>query len=119
MNQLSFLDIEKSKPDGQILRDRGMRKSLQHAEEVEDGWNVKALDFLYIYAKRNPGRFSGEMVRIEAKGIVLEPPSLRAWGGILASGARRGWIHQTGYVKVTNPRAHRANAALWESLICR
>lgn len=119
MNQLSFLDIEKPKPDGEILRDRGMRKAMRHAEEVEEGWNVKALDFLYLYAKKYPGRFSGEMVRIEAGGIVPEPPSLRAWGGILANGARRGWIHQVGYIKVDNPNAHRANAALWESLICR
>lgn len=117
MNQLSFFDIKKSRSDGQILRDRGMKRALQHAEEVDEGWNVKALGFLYIYAKNHPGRFSGEMVRIEARGTVLEPPSLRAWGGILATGARRGWIRQVGYIHVDNPRAHRANAALWESCL--
>jgi len=118
MNQLSFLNIEKPKPDGQVLRDRGIRKAIQHAEEVGDGWQTKALDFLYIYAKKNPGKFSGEMVRLEAKGIVPDPPCLRAWGAILLTGSRRSWIHQVGYIKVNNPAAHRANAALWQSLIC-
>jgi len=119
MNQLSFLDIEKTKPNGADLRNRGMKRALQHAEELEEGWNVKALDFLYVYAKKNPGRFSGEMVRLEAKGIVPDPPSLRTWGAVLLQGSRRGWIKQVGYTKVTNPAAHQANAALWESLINR
>jgi hypothetical protein len=96
-----------------------MKRAQQHAEEVEEGWNIKALDFLYLYAKRYPGKFSGEMVRLEARGIVPDPPSLRAWGGILANAARRGWIRQVGYIKVKNPNAHQANAALWESLIYR
>jgi hypothetical protein len=119
MNQLAFFDIQKSKPDGQDLRDRGMKRALQHAEDVEDGWNIKALDFLYVYAKSHPGKFSGEMVRLEAEGTVPKPPCLRAWGGILANAARRGWIRQVGYTKVTNPDAHQANAALWESLIIK
>jgi hypothetical protein len=119
MNQLAFFDIHKSKPDGQDLRDRGMKRAQQHAEDVEEGWNIKALDFLYIYAKKHPGKFSGEMVRLEADGIVPKPPSLRAWGGILAGAARRGWIRQVGYVKVKNPAAHQANAAQWESLLIR
>ncbi len=118
MNQLSFLDIQKSKPDGQALRDRGIKKAIQHAEEVGDDWQVKALDFLYLYARNHSGKFSGEMVRLEAKSIVPDPPCLRAWGAILLTGSRRSWIQQVGYIKVNNPAAHRANAALWESLIC-
>ncbi len=57
------------------------------------------------------------MVRLEAKGIVPEPPSLRAWGAVLLSAAKRGWIRQVGYVHVDNPKAHKANAALWESCL--
>jgi len=114
VNQLSFLDIEKPKPTGELLRDRGIKKALDHVEEVHNDWQRIALDFLYLYA-RDHHRFSGEMVRMEAKGIVPEPPSLRAWGGILMGASKRGWIKQVGYVQVDNPKAHKANAALWES----
>jgi len=110
MNQLSFLDIQKPKPTGELLRDRGIKKALDHAEEIHDQWSKTALDFLYLYA-RNHRRFSGEMVRLGAKGIVSDPPSLRAWGAILLQGARKGWIKQIGYIHVENPKAHKANAA--------
>jgi hypothetical protein len=114
MTQLSFFDIQKQKPTGMDLRNRGIKRAVEHAEDIHDEWQAKALDFLYIYAKKHD-KFSGEMVRQEAKGVVSDPPSLRAWGAILLQGARRGWISQVGYVQVNNPKAHRANAALWES----
>ena len=118
MTQLSFFDVQKTKPSGEMLRDKGVRRAAEHAEEIHDDWQKKALDFLYIYA-RSHGRFSGEMVRQEGRGIIPEPPSLRAWGAVILSGAKHGWIRQAGYVHVDNPKAHRANAALWESLIQR
>jgi len=116
MNQLSFLDIEKPKPSGELLRDKGIHRAVQHAEEIHNDWQRTALDFLYIYA-RNHDRFSGEMVRMEAKGIVPEPPSLRAWGAVLLQGARKGWIERIGTIHVTNPRAHACFASEWESNI--
>jgi hypothetical protein len=53
------------------------------------------------------------MIRMAAKEIVPEPPSLRAWGSVLLTAARRGWIKQVGYIKVENVKAHRTPAALW------
>ncbi len=116
MNQLSFLDIEKPLPTGEILRDKGIKKALDHAEDVHNGWQAKAVDFLYIYA-RDHHRFSGEMVRMEAKGIVPDPPSLRTWGAVLLTGARKGWIRRVGTIHVTNPKAHACFASEWESNI--
>jgi hypothetical protein len=116
LNQLSFFNIQKSKPDGADLRDKGIARAVQHAEEIHEKWQAKALDFLYIFA-RNHDRFSGEMVRVESKGVVPDPPSLRAWGSVLLSGSKRGWIKQIDYIKVVNPKAHRTPAALWESLL--
>jgi len=118
MNQLSFFDIEKPKPDGVTLRDKGIRMAIEHAEDLHEGWQGKALEFLEGFVKENRGRkFSGEMVRLTAKGVLEDPPSLRAWGSILLYGARRGWIKQVGWIRVENPLAHRTPAALWEGCL--
>jgi hypothetical protein len=103
-------------PTGKELKRKGMKKALNHAEDINDGWSERALNFLEWYCKSHH-RFSGEMVRIEAKGNIPNPPSLRAWGSVLLSGCRRGWITQVGFVHVKNVKAHCANAALWESKI--
>ena len=103
-------------PTGRDLRDRDMARALKHTEKINNGWQENALSFLKEYCKTHH-RFSGEMVRIEAKGIVPEPCSLRTWGAVLLSGSRKGWIRQVGYVHVSNPMAHNANAALWESRV--
>jgi len=116
MNQLSFLDIEKPKPTGAVLRDKGIKRAVQHAEGIYNDWQRTAMDFLYLYA-RDHDRFSGEMVRMEAKGIVPDPPSLRTWGAVLLQGARKGWIRRVGTIHVTNPRAHACFASEWESNI--
>ena len=105
-------------PTGRDLRDRDMARALKHTEKINNGWQEKALSFLEEYC-RTHHRFSGEMVRIEAKGIVPEPCSLRTWGAVLLTGSRRGWIRQVGYVHVSNPMAHNANAALWESRVVK
>ncbi len=56
--QLSFFDIQKPKPTGEILRDKGIQKAIQHAEDTCDQWQIKALAFLEAYAM-NHHRFSG------------------------------------------------------------
>ena len=124
-DQLKLFDIENpgpagrpQMPDGRDLRDKGIKKAVEHAEDVSDGWSVQAIAFLEEYI-RDHRQFSGEQVREEARGRIPEPPSLRAWGGVLLAGSKRGWIKQVGYIHVENPRAHRANAALWESRLFR
>ena len=102
--------------DGRHLRDKGIARAAQHAEDVEPDWQEKALDFLRTFAQER-SLFSGEMVREASHASVPEPPHLRAWGAIMLTAAKRGWIVKDGYIQVQNPRAHRANAALWKSRI--
>ena len=112
-----FFNDSPPPPTGRDLRDRDMAQALKHTEKINNGWQERALCFLEEYC-RTHYRFSGEMVRIEAKGIVPEPPSLRTWGAVLLTGSRRGWITRVGFVTVENPNAHRCLASQWESLKC-
>jgi hypothetical protein len=76
-----------------------------------------AYAFLKRYARLHD-IFSGEEVRVAAYEHAVPPsPSDRAWGGVIKKAAHEGVIRQIGYIKVRNPRARRANAALWESCI--
>lgn len=101
---------------GETLRDAGIKKAVDHADEVKGGWSTLALTFVEHYAMNN-SIFSGEKVRGASAGIVPEPPHLRAWGGVILKAAKRGIICKRGYVQVENPNAHRANATLWQSNI--
>ena len=115
MNQLSFLNLDKPTPTGEVLKDIGIRKSIKHTEDICPGWMTQALDFLYLYALKH-NRFSGEMVRVGSKGFVPEVNG-RAWGAVLLNGVRKGWIRRVGTIHVTNPKAHCCFASEWESCL--
>ena len=100
--------------EGIRKRDEGMARALAHAEDVEEDWSKKALRFVYQYAKTHD-EFTGEMIRNASSDLVPRPPHLRSWGAIIVKAVKAGWIRQIGFTHVINPKAHRANAALWRS----
>jgi hypothetical protein len=81
-------------------------------------WSKIALKFLYAYARKHE-IFSAEMVRNAADEKVPRPASLRSWGAIMIKGSKLGWIKQCGFTKVINPKAHMANATIWESCLMK
>lgn len=102
------LDIFQS----EINRDKGIKKALDSAEELNDGWANQAFIFLRNYIKSN-NHFMAEEVRKASEGIVPNPPSERAWGGIIVRARKEKLIKRIGYQNVTNPKAHRTPAAVW------
>lgn len=97
---------------GEDLRDEGIQQALTHADETAERWSEIAFDFLKRYMLDNPV-FMAENVREAATGIVPEPPSKRAWGGILVRAAKEGLISRMGFRNVKNARAHCTPATLW------
>ena len=101
--------------DGRLMRDAGIAQSITHADEVCEKWSEKAYRFLQWYIQHNK-EFMTEDVRIASEYIIEIPPSERAWGGVIVRACKAGLIKQIGYRKVTNARAHMANAALWKTI---
>ena len=97
---------------GKQLRDIGMHQASSHAEKICEAWNEKAYRLLVKFISCN-NEFTCEQFRSWAENQIETPPSLRAYGGIINRAAHNQLIEQDGTVKVTNPKAHRANAALW------
>ena len=99
---------------GKELRDAGIKTAVEHADAVqpEPKWSDLAYSFLEQYIQTRQ-KFMTEEVRAASEGIVPEPPSLRAWGGIVVRAANRGLIEKAGYQEVQNPKAHRTPSSVW------
>lgn len=97
---------------GKKLRDEGIKKSYDNAENKNNEWGKFAYLFLLEYIKTNK-EFMAEDVRVASEGIVSEPPSKRAWGAIFVLAKKNKIIKSIGFCSVKNPKAHRTPATLW------
>ncbi|HRG36916.1 MAG TPA: hypothetical protein PK289_00130 [Bacteroidia bacterium] len=100
---------------GSELRDKGISNAIGHAEFKNPGWNEQAYEFLLKYIK-TVDEFMAEDLREAAKGIVIEPPSLRAWGGVIVRASKQKLIKRTGFRNVTNAKAHATPASVWSKI---
>jgi len=81
-NQISLFDIvsEAIKPEGGILRDEGMKRSVDKADATNYNWSIKAYNKLQDYLRENSEPFLTEDFRAWAFSYGLEePPSNRAF----------------------------------------
>lgn len=98
--------------NGKELKQDGINQSAENAEFNHPGWAEEALSFVVGMAVKH---FMTEDVRMIAyKNGLPRPPHERAWGGVIQGAVKKGLIKQVAYGKVKNPRAHQANAAVWE-----
>jgi len=111
MMQKEFFDQDLNLAES--LRDHGINKALESANETHDDWSEKALQALIQFANEVNDEFMVEDVRNWAS-WVPEPPSKRAWGAVAVKAAKAGIIKKTGYGLTTNPKAHRTPATLWQ-----
>lgn len=97
---------------GDQLRDRGMMMAEEHANEISEAWSELCYKLLLQYAS-TVREFQCEDFRAWCKGKLPDPPSLRAYGSVVRQAAVNRVIETLGTAKVSNPKAHRANAAVW------
>lgn len=109
------LDIDKAIQE----RDKGIEKALASAECANPGWKDRAYEFFKTWLSRwaSGHKFLMEDFRLSAEIQGLpQPPSNRAYGGLAVKAKFEGLIVSDGTKKVSNPKAHRANAALWRKV---
>jgi len=97
----------------EYLCDQGIMYAIDHADYHSENWSGRAFEFLKQFILDN-SEFMTEDVRLASKGIIEEPPSNRAWGGVVVRAARLGLIRRKGFRNVTNANAHCTPATLWE-----
>lgn len=102
---------------GREARDAGIKRAVDSAERKVAGWSDIAYGYLLEYLARHRSEFAAEQFRAWAELRGLEPPPhARAYGGVMVRGAHAGVIKRVGFVRVSNPKAHCATAALWRGL---
>lgn len=97
---------------GENLRDAGMQQALNHANKIYTQWSEQAFDFLLKYMQSS-NEFMVEDVRQASIGILPQPPSLRAWGGVIVRAAKANLIKRIGFKNVKNIKAHCTPASIW------
>lgn len=110
MNQERLFD-----ETGAVLRDRGMKQAIDHAEQETPQWKELALAKLKEFTTEfSHLQFMAEDFRAWAVTNGLpKPPHARAFGGVMAKAAGARLIVKVGIGQVKNPKAHRANATIW------
>ena len=98
--------------EGSQLRDKGFKKAIDNANDTHEKWSDKAYKFLVSYIK-SQDEFMTEDLRLASEKEIPNPPSNRAWGGIILRAVRAGLIHRVGFSNVKNVKAHRTPATVW------
>lgn len=102
---------------GKELAENGLRVAVNNANREFPGWQERCWGLFLRWIKKRPagGQFLMESFRNDCKeySMIEEPNSLRAFGFVSKRAMKEGLIKQIGTAKVSNPKAHNANAALY------
>lgn len=101
------------------LRDIGMNMAIESAEKLSDeSWGEKCYQLLKKYLLVNCQPFMTEYFRawVETGNKLAEPPSKRAYGGIIARAHKSGLIKHCGYSQTSNVKAHKTPASVWQKI---
>lgn len=106
--------------DARAQRDAGIRKAVEHAEDVTPGWSDRAYHVMRCFVDgqnlTGAGEFTGEDLRAYADRLGLpQPPHLRAWGAIFQRAAKSGLIVKTGFTTARAPHVHQSILATWRA----
>lgn len=100
-------------PTGRELAEKGITESHDHAEQVDEGWTLRAIALVADYAKLH-AEFMAEDVKPWAYQSGLpEPPVDGAWGSVMRGAAARGIIHRAGKRESKSPGQHGKMMTLW------
>lgn len=120
MTETLQFDIFDSVPEGlrrqesRRLRDTGIQRAYDHAEDDEPAWGERAYRLLLEFiASTADDTFMTEDVRLWARPRLVAPPDNRAWGHVALRAAKSGLIIKHGYAAQKDPKHHMAPGTVW------
>lgn len=105
-----------SSNEARVARDHGIQTAGEHADRISPDWQERAYLALVDFARRTPS-FTVEQLRAAVADTLEEPPSLRAWGGIVRRAAHARIVEKMGYVEAEAENVHCNLVTVWRSCI--
>jgi hypothetical protein len=99
---------------GEQLKEHGAAAAVHHADSVHLEWSDYALLLLKDFA-RGRAQFSADDFRKQVNGVLPDPPSCNAIGGLFLKASKAGVIIHAGYVKSNRAAAHSRIVGLWKA----
>lgn len=96
------------------VRDKGIQRAVTHADHVHDSWSDKCYGLFKDFIRAQSAPFQTETFRHSIAGLLEEPPHARAFGSVVVRAVKAGLIKRVGSAPVSNVRAHRALANVWQ-----
>lgn len=99
-------------------RDAGIERAVSHANAVTANWSDIAFEKLKEFLQIFSDPFQAEEVRSFAAvdDEFPEPPSRRAWGGVIRTAARKGLIKRIGFKNTKSVKSHCTPSSLWQKV---
>ncbi|MES2347019.1 MAG: hypothetical protein V4641_05545 [Pseudomonadota bacterium] len=110
------LPIDFSVAAARAATNEGIARAVDHADRVDAQWSLTAYTFLATYARTHTS-FTAEDVRLAAGDQLSAPPDQRAWGAVMRKAVSAQVIRGIGFVTARDPKVHRCNVRLWQSLV--
>lgn len=100
---------------GDQLKEEGIRRAKEHADDVEPRWSDQAYEAVMNWVRQQPAgtTFVAFDVRERVRGVVPEPPNLRAWGSVFQRVIRSGAVKFAGHVISPDPVTHSCPVRQW------
>ena len=103
-----------------MLKQAGIEQALVHAEDVSPQWRNKAFNALTEYLREHPKGYLFQVEDFRKWALLNEkiqdPPSARAYGGIIVRAANQSIIRRDGFASTKSKTAHGAVAAQWRKI---
>jgi len=112
-----FVDNRRMNMSGPALRDRGMQRAVDNAEQVSPRWTIETIGALKLFCEdmKAEGTRTFVMENFRATQYKRKPASPNVWGSISLIAARLGIIRWTGeYRNAKSPKTHAHPVKVWE-----
>lgn len=116
MEQINLFDRKvTSEPTGSQLRNKGISKAVSHANDVHpepEKWIDQAERFIKRWIKSDVP-FTVEQAVEASWQVIPQPPTSKAWAGVILRLKRQGHVKALGIVKATKATSHAGYITQW------
>lgn len=112
---MSQIEIEFAKR----VTDEAIERVERATTRKNPDWIPDCLEYFRIWLERRREDFQMEEFRNHCRNLLAPPTHERVYGTVVRKASLHGWIQYVGTRPVSTPRNHRANAAVWRSLLVK